>query len=261
MIRNLFKKITAGALALMMLGTAVPAGSDFTGVFGGSEITASAEPNSQYTIVFDAGGGSGTMKSVTVYKNETYLFPKCTFTAPEYSVFSYWTMTGVDGIFYPYGNEEPPNEVKIAENCATDGIITVTAHWKEQKCGDTAWWEFDKDTGKLSINGTGAMYDYDSVARPWFKDIKSVEISAGITHIGKHAFWVSDYLETVTFAKGSKLETIGESAFYYCKSLISINLPEGLTTIGNFAFYDNERLSEVDIPASVTSIGEFAFSD
>ena len=40
---TLFKKLVAGALALLMVGTAMPQGSDLTGIFGGSDITASAE--------------------------------------------------------------------------------------------------------------------------------------------------------------------------------------------------------------------------
>ena len=40
---TLFKKLVAGALALLMVGTSLPQGSDLTGIFGGSEITASAE--------------------------------------------------------------------------------------------------------------------------------------------------------------------------------------------------------------------------
>ena len=40
---TLFKKLVAGALALLMVGTALPQGSDLTGIFGGSDITASAQ--------------------------------------------------------------------------------------------------------------------------------------------------------------------------------------------------------------------------
>ncbi len=42
MKKNLFKRLTAGALALLMLVTALPSGSDFTGLFGGSDIVESA---------------------------------------------------------------------------------------------------------------------------------------------------------------------------------------------------------------------------
>ena len=40
---QLSKKLTAGALALLMLGSALPAGSSFSGLFGATAITASAE--------------------------------------------------------------------------------------------------------------------------------------------------------------------------------------------------------------------------
>ena len=48
MKRKLFKRITAMALALLMVGTAIPSGSDFTGLFG-SEITASAVRSQMFT--------------------------------------------------------------------------------------------------------------------------------------------------------------------------------------------------------------------
>ena len=40
---NFFKRVTAMALALAMVGTALPQGSGFAGLFGGSAITASAD--------------------------------------------------------------------------------------------------------------------------------------------------------------------------------------------------------------------------
>ena len=69
MRRNLFKRLTAGALALLMLGTALPSGSDFTGLFSGTDIVASAE-TAEYTLVYNAGDGSGTMKSETYGDND-----------------------------------------------------------------------------------------------------------------------------------------------------------------------------------------------
>ena len=48
-------------------------------------------------------------------------------------------------------------------------------------------------------------------------------------------------------------------AFSVCDSLLSIELPEGLTTIGDEAFFACYSLSGVTIPASVTEIGENAF--
>ena len=54
--------------------------------------------------------------------------------------------------------------------------------------------------------------------------------------------------------------SIGDSAFYGCKSLCSLVIPDGVTGIGNYAFADCSSLTSLIIPDSVTSIGKGAFS-
>ncbi len=54
--------------------------------------------------------------------------------------------------------------------------------------------------------------------------------------------------------------SIGQSAFYGCSGLTSINIPHTVTTIGNRAFQECSSLTSVNIPNGVTSIGENAFS-
>ena len=53
--------------------------------------------------------------------------------------------------------------------------------------------------------------------------------------------------------------SIGGSAFVYCSSLTSINLPNSVTSIGGYAFYDCSSLTSITLPNSVTSIGSSAF--
>ena len=60
--------------------------------------------------------------------------------------------------------------------------------------------------------------------------------------------------------KSYEVTTIGERAFYYCKNLTSITIPNGVTSIGNSAFEDCTSLTSISIPNSVTTIGERAFS-
>lgn len=50
----------------------------------------------------------------------------------------------------------------------------------------------------------------------------------------------------------SEVQTIGEKAFYFCKKISKIILPEGLKEIGKDAFYGCESLSEIILPESVT---------
>ncbi len=54
--------------------------------------------------------------------------------------------------------------------------------------------------------------------------------------------------------------SIGDSAFEYCRGLTSITIPDGVTSIGEYAFSDCRGLTLIIIPNSVTSIGSNAFS-
>ena len=93
-------------------------------------------------------------------------------------------------------------------------------------------WNFDSDTGTLTISGKGAMEDYTGKTVPWVDqqaDIKRVVIESDVT-------------------------TIGSNAFMACKNLESVSIPEGLVTIGDRAF-SQTGLKSIVIPASVTAIG------
>ena len=58
----------------------------------------------------------------------------------------------------------------------------------------------------------------------------------------------------------SSVKSIGEEAFYNCKSLTSINIPSSVKSIGEWAFAGCSNLTSITIPSSVTSIGYAAFS-
>ena len=53
--------------------------------------------------------------------------------------------------------------------------------------------------------------------------------------------------------------SIGNSAFYGCSGLKSINIPDSVTSIGHDAFMNCTRLTFVNIPENVTEIGHQAF--
>jgi hypothetical protein len=53
--------------------------------------------------------------------------------------------------------------------------------------------------------------------------------------------------------------SIGGAAFYECRSLTSVTIPEGVTSIGERAFANCSGLTSVTIPSSVTFIGDSAF--
>jgi len=111
--------------------------------------------------------------------------------------------------------------------------------------------------------------------------IKNITIPASVIEIGDEAFWVTS-LETITFAEGSKLESIGDEAFG-CSKITEITIPANVIEIGRAAFFDCKdletvtftegsklesigdgaflysKITEITIPASVIEIGNRAF--
>ena len=139
--------------------------------------------------------------------------------------------------------------------------MAQTAWAQGGSCGNHVTWSLAAHT--LTISGEGNMWDYDDVMNtaPWnsyAEQIQEVVIENGVTSIGAYAFSSCYGLESVTFAEGSELTSIGERAFY-ATGLTSIEIPASVTSIGEYAF-DVTGLTSIEIPASVTSIGGGAFS-
>ena len=79
-----------------------------------------------------------------------------------------------------------------------------------------------------------------------------------ITTIGSSAFYYCRSLTSVTIP--DSVTTIGSSAFSLCYSLTSVTIPDSVTTIGDGAFYECYNLTSVTIPDSVTTIEGYTFS-
>ena len=78
-----------------------------------------------------------------------------------------------------------------------------------------------------------------------------------VTSIEKKAFYECKGLTSVTIP--NSVTSIGESAFAFCSGLTSITIPNSVKSIGSNAFNSCYRLTSVTIPNSVTSIRDSAF--
>ena len=90
------------------------------------------------------------------------------------------------------------------------------------------------------------------------QNIESYVIPSSVTSIGDRAFYGCRSLSEIVIP--SSVTSIGDRAFYGCRSLSEIVIPSCVTSIGKGAFRGCYSLSEIVIPSSVTSIGDWAFS-
>ena len=102
-------------------------------------------------------------------------------------------------------------------------------------------------------------------SKDWKRLLKAPEslsgkysIRKGVKVIGNVAFWGCKSLNNINIP--NSVTTIGDSAFVGCESLTNINIPNSVPTIGEQAFLGCESLVNINIPNSVTTIGDSAFA-
>ncbi len=100
------------------------------------------------------------------------------------------------------------------------------------------------------------LYTGDVAIPPKVKDPDGGQEYA-VTAIGKWAFYNCKALTSVRLPDG--LTEIGQCAFTLSDALASIHLPDGLISILGDAFYGCDKLTSIDLPDGLTSIGKQAF--
>ena len=78
-----------------------------------------------------------------------------------------------------------------------------------------------------------------------------------VTWITHSAFYKCRYLNSVTIP--NSVTSIGNDVFRGCTRLASVTIGSGVSSIGERAFYDCSGLTSVTIGGSVTTIGNYAF--
>ena len=265
-----FHKLTAGLLALSMVGTFVPASAPMLTVLAEEEIAPTEETeNGAWT--FDEGTGTLTIldeEGITYFEwldfansIKTLIIEDGVTTIWHYAFEGCTALTSVT----------IPNSVTNIEFQAFRGctaLTSVTIPDSVTSIGESAFY------GCTSLIGEGAFYGCTSLT--------SVTIPDGVTSIGGQAFYetpwltakqadnplviVNDILIDGTTCEGDIIipdgvTSIGGCAFYGCPSLTSVTIPDSVTSIDYSAFRNCKSLTSVTIPDSVTSIGYSAFCD
>ena len=188
-------------------------------------------------------------------------------------------------------------------------LLTSATAWAEKgdvvdsgTCGDNLTWTLTENgeadfTYKgetytpltLTITGTGEMTDYTGSGKtPWWSNhiaITHLELPEGLTHVGKRAFSLNYYIQSVTLpasvtsigenalvnvgsktsngctftaAKGSQLTSIATDAFKEFGGNVDLRNCTSLTTIGEKVF-EEYKTNTVFLPISIRTIEKDAF--
>ena len=112
------------------------------------------------------------------------------------------------------------------------------------------------------LNGGNSVEVHDCDTSATSVDIPSTVTNNGtkysVTSIRYTAFYECRTLTSITIP--NSITTIETMTFYGCSSLTSVNIPNSVISIGDYAFSKCSSLTSVNIPNSVISIGESAFS-
>lgn len=177
-----------------------------------------------------------------VYKVSVDIIATAQGTTPNDAVVNAWWETGDKLVPIATANEKPEHyevETIVYDNTLTIGVETDSTN--------ANWMAFDNV--KVSYQGKGWEFEDGHLI---------VKADIDLTPSTNYP-WNSlrSQITSVTIKEGVTM--VGTSAFYNCRNLINVELPNSLTYIGNDAFMQCSSLTAISIPQSVTYLGQFAF--
>ena len=111
----------------------------------------------------------------------------------------------------------------------------------------------------LSFLGRAQAFEVDGI---YYGIISSADRTVKVVKPAFPATYEGDIVipDSVSYdGETYRVASIGDNAFYDCRSLTSIELPAGLTSIGDYAFNGCAGLTSIDLPESLTRIMPSAF--
>ena len=118
------------------------------------------------------------------------------------------------------GNTDNPRTLELTQDTILTAEFAVSY---SGQCGDNLYWAYDEDSKKISITGSGDMYDYTKSTQPWLlflEQITEVTTSNTTSSIGTSAFEGCVRLSKVSLGYG--MGNIAANAFAECKRLYDI---------------------------------------
>ena len=134
------------------------------------------------------------------------------------------------------------------------GILSARAYDFEV---DGIYYNIISGTDQVEVTSRSVVYSNYSGSVDIPSTVKYEGTTYAVTTIGCKAFYECRDLTTVAIP--NSVTTIGERAFGNCSGLTTVTIPESVTAIGEYSFGFCSGLTTVTIPESVTTIGGSAF--
>jgi len=154
----------------------------------------------------------------------------------------------VEPLYEEDWNQEAEADLVLFENLEEDAKILAAETGEGTFSGIDGNISWYVENGILTLSGTGEMNDYGSPEEvPWYTDcvrdyidaeeglIKEIVIESGVTSIGSYAF-------------------------YNCRHITNVSIPNTVASVGNYSFAGCASLLEVKLSANVTQLGDYSFS-
>lgn len=113
----------------------------------------------------------------------------------------------------------------------------------------------------VTYGNTYTVDEIEPYALYCMRHLQKTFVPASVTTIGTRAFEDSKYMQRVEFGTNSKLNRMDARAFYRCKVLDQVALPDGLFLIDKSTFRYCDELKSIKLPAKLSMIDEYGFAN
>ena len=151
----------------------------------------------------------------------------------------------------------------------SDALRSITLPEGIVEIGDFAF----NYSGITSVKFPSTLKKVGYNAFSYAPNLTSITINEGLEEIGERAFgnlaitsidlknvkYLGDFVfqscTSLTSVTMNHMERIGRAAFFGCRALPKVDLPESLTTLDGLTFFNCVKLNELVIPAATSNIG------
>lgn len=140
-------------------------------------------------------------------------------------------------------------------------IVTATAANFSVSCNVTVTHPdniiyYTSTDGNIVKPFNGSAFGANIISNEYYDGLGKIVFNSSVMKIGNNAFYECKTLRSMTIPES--VISIGDNAYYYCSALGNVRLSDATLTIGKRAFYKCGNLN-IKLTNKITSIGDEAF--